>query len=97
MVCPSYFKTYFAKIRNKTTSSNADYILSCERVKNEKIECGPGIEWGYNETSNILYYDLTFNHILDAGRFLRIGTNSSCAAEDIQFYPLKQRSKFRGI
>lgn len=97
MVCPSYFKTNFAIISNKTTSSNTDYIFSCERLNNGNIVCSPGNEWEYNETSNILYYDFTFNHILHAGRFLRIRTNTSCAAEDVQFYPLRQRSKFRGI
>lgn len=93
MICPTLFSTYIAIVRNKTAFSNENYVIYCEQI-DKTVSCSPKNEGTYNKTTNILHYKFTFNRTRFDGRFLRITTNTSCSAEDVQFYPLKQRSKF---
>lgn len=96
MVCPLYlFSTNIAPVSNKTPSSNDNYLFQCGS-RDGKISCSPENKGKYNETTNMLYYDFTFNSTIHAGRFLRIKTNSTCASEDVKFYPLRQRGKLFG-
>lgn len=95
MFCPTLHSTDIAIVRNKTAFSNENYVISCEQLFDKTVRCSPFEgTYRYNETTNILYYNFTFNHARHDGTFLRIKTNTSCSTEDVQFYPLKQRSKF---
>ena len=95
MFCPTLHSTDIAIVRNKTAFSNENYVISCEQLFDKTVRCSPFEgTYRYNETTNILYYNFTFNHARHDGTFLRIKTNTSCSTEDVQFYALKQRSKF---
>ncbi|XP_078327500.1 uncharacterized protein LOC144623166 [Crassostrea virginica] len=98
MFCPTLHSTDITIVRNKTAFSNENYVISCEQLFDKTVRCSPFEgTYRYNETTNILYYNFTFNHARHDGTFLRIKTNTSCSTEDVQFYPLKQRmSGFNG-